>query len=469
MKLQFIKNNILLILISALSLSLSVYKLNSLMTFIGDQGWFYISARDLLLTHNIPLVGITSSHVWLHQGALWTYVLAVLLKLFNFNPLAGGYFTAVLGSITVFVVYVLSQELFSKKVGLIAAFLFATSPLVILDSRMPYHTSLIPIFTLFLIFSVFKWIRGKPIYFPIALGILTILYNLEIATFSLFATFSIIFIYGIFKKKNWIKGLLNRKIITLSLLFFLIPMIPMLLYDLNHGFPQTVRFVIWLFYKAAVIFGYPELHPGSISESWNTFGKFNVEALKNLIYIKNSFIAAFIFLTSVGLLFKLSYGDLKNKSKKISNILLLLFFAIPSLIFLAAKTGSAAYLPMLYPQVLIIIAVFFSQIMKKGTLIIIGLTLILLIGFSNVYVLLSNNYFHGISYSRRLEVAYEIIKTANGKEYNIIGRGENSKYESFVTPYTYLTWWLGKGVSESPEKLKFYITEYPDKIKLEVK
>ncbi|MEK9207809.1 MAG: hypothetical protein AAB922_04955, partial [Patescibacteria group bacterium] len=162
-------------------------------------------------------------------------------------------------------------------------------------------------------------------------------------------------------------------------------------------------------------------------------------------------------------------GDLKAKSKKISNILLLLFFAVPSLIFLAAKTGSAAYLPMLYPQVLIIIAVFFNQIMKKGTLTIIGLTLILLIGFSNVYVLLSNNYFHGISYSRRLETSYEIIKTAKGKEYNIIGRGENSKYESFVTPYTYLTWWLGKGVSESPEKLKFYITEYPDKIKLEVK
>ena len=75
------------------------------MNFIGDQGWFYISARDILLTGKIPLVGITSSHIWLHQGPYWTYMLAIMLFLFHFNPVSGAYLTAVIGLLTVFLIY----------------------------------------------------------------------------------------------------------------------------------------------------------------------------------------------------------------------------------------------------------------------------------------------------------------------------------------------------------------------------
>ena len=35
-----------------------LYRLSDLMPFIGDQGWFYLSARNMLVHGNIPLVGI---------------------------------------------------------------------------------------------------------------------------------------------------------------------------------------------------------------------------------------------------------------------------------------------------------------------------------------------------------------------------------------------------------------------------
>jgi len=80
------KHHILLFFILLLAIFFRFYKLNQLMIFIGDQGWFYLSAQDMLIHHQIPLVGITSSHVWLHQGPLWTYILAVLFFFFGFNP-----------------------------------------------------------------------------------------------------------------------------------------------------------------------------------------------------------------------------------------------------------------------------------------------------------------------------------------------------------------------------------------------
>ena len=150
----------LIILIVAVSAGLLFFRLLDLMPFSGDQGWFYLSAKDMLFTGNIPLVGIATSHPWLHQGPFWTYTLAIIFSLTHFNPLAPGYFTAGLGVIMVFLVYFIGRHLFSKNTGLIAAFFYSTSPLVIITARMPYHTSFIPLFVLAFIWSLYKSSKG---------------------------------------------------------------------------------------------------------------------------------------------------------------------------------------------------------------------------------------------------------------------------------------------------------------------
>src|SRR5436190_19601262 len=107
--------HILLLLIILLGGFLRFFNLSQLMLFIGDQGWFYLSARDMLLTGHIPLVGIASSHPWLHQGALWTYLLAIFLWLFHFNPLSGAYISILLDTIAIGLIYKLGKTFFSQK------------------------------------------------------------------------------------------------------------------------------------------------------------------------------------------------------------------------------------------------------------------------------------------------------------------------------------------------------------------
>jgi len=83
------KNSLLFLLIFILAAFLLLYKLETYMPFIPDQAWFYLSARDIFVKGQIPLLGITSSHTWLHQGALWTYMLAGALWIGRFNPFSG--------------------------------------------------------------------------------------------------------------------------------------------------------------------------------------------------------------------------------------------------------------------------------------------------------------------------------------------------------------------------------------------
>ena len=434
------------------------------MMFIGDQGWFYLSARDVILKGEIPLVGITSSHIWLHQGALWTYMLALVLWLFNFNPVGGAYLSSLLGVITVWLVYRVGKDVFSRKIGLIAAFLYATSPLVIVHSRMVYHTSPIPFFTIILFYSVYKWIQGNVFYFPFIVFLIAVLYNFELATFTLVPIVAILLLIGFATKKEWVRGLVNKKIVFLSFIGFIVPMVPMIIYDFNHGFPQTVKFILWVFYKIAVTLHlYPPLHPDAPSENLQTMLPFASNLVKRLLFLESAHVAWLIFVISVSYLIFVVYRLIKSKSYINPLSILLLFFLVPTFGYVSAKTNSEGYVLIFFPVVALMVALLFNGIFSYRLLLIPGVIMLSVIGLANSYFLVSKNYLmkngYGVPMIDRINVVNKIIKESGEEEYNIRGIGEGSQYESFTMGYEYLAWWLGKQPSKKKTKLQFIIGE----------
>src|SRR5207244_70479 len=99
-----------------------------LFMFIGDFGWFYLSAWDLLTKGIIPLVSIPSSVVWLHQGPLATYLMAFALWIGRMSPIAPALFFSVIDVITIYIVFLLGKKISNQQTGIAAAFLYATSP-----------------------------------------------------------------------------------------------------------------------------------------------------------------------------------------------------------------------------------------------------------------------------------------------------------------------------------------------------
>ncbi len=445
------KFTLLLFFSLLLAYVLRISNITNGMPFIGDQGWFYLSARDMLLYGKIPLVGITSSHIWLHQGPLWTYMLAVVLFLFNFNPTSGAYITILFGILSVLAIYKIGSEMFSQKIGIIASLLYASSPLIVFFDRIPFDPGPIPFFTLLYFYSIFKWIKGNKSFFPLIFFFIAVLYNLELATFTIVFPFVLLIIYGLFKKSDWLLLILKKKIILSSLLLLLIPMIPVIIYDFSNGFKQTLIFLGWTIYKP---FSFLINH--SAVGSSDNFGKtilFLSDSLTKIIFVNSHTLSILIFILGVIICIYNIY-----LRKDLAKIILLLITAFSLGGILINQTPSDAYLPIIFPFVILITALFFDYLMRISKIAVLIIVLIVLLNSINIVNKNSVNYF-----SENLSITNKIIKLANGEKYNLIGKGTGSQYESFTMNYEYLLWWKGYPVSKDSQKVKIILFEHNGK------
>jgi len=458
------KVSILMVGVLVIAAILLFYRLSDLMIFIGDQGFFYISARDMLLSGYIPLVGITSSHVWLHQGPFWTYLLAGALWIGHFNPVSGAYLSSLIGLITVFLVYKIGSEMFSQRVGILASMLYSTLPLVVFFARMPYHTEPIALLTLLFFYALFIWTKGYRYGVPLIIFLLAVLYNFEISTFMLFPIFLIVLGYGIAKKTSWIKNILNKKIILLSLFAFLLPMIPMILYDIHHGYPQTIKFVVWIGYKIATIFGFPKIHPDAPGETYQTMLPFATEIVRRMVFYQNALFAwLFLGISFINLLV-INIKHFKKRELLTPYSLLFLFFIIPAGFYVAEKTNSDAYWIVFFPTVAFMFALVFDQLMRLRYFFYPAASLLAILVTCNIVALFRTNflmdpYDYGNTLSMRVNIAKQIVQQSHGQEYNLIVRGFGSQYPNVLMNYEYLTWWFGHGPSTHKEPLGFLISE----------
>ena len=446
------KTSISILLLFILALSLRVYNLSNGMTFIGDQGWFYLSARDLLVSGKVPLVGITSSHTWLHQGPLWTYMLSLVLPFFKFNPVAGGYLTAFFGAATAILMYKVGKELFSAKVGGIAALLYATSPLIVFFDRMPFDPSPIPFFTVLYLYALVKWLKGNVNYFPLALFLIAILYNLELATFTLFFPLALLFIYGFIKKRKYSVGIFNKRIVLYSLTSVIAPMMPVIIYDFSNGFKQTIVFLGWTLYKPfSFLFNHSS---GNLAVNLKTVAGFGLLNLQKLIFQENLIMSLILF---IGGFMLLIYLVLKNRKLEEARLILLFLLAISLAGIIINQTPSDAYLPIIFPFIIFSNAILFEFLLKMKFSKYVSVLLLLLILLLNSYSILKNDLTTELK--DRTNAADKIIKLTNNQEFNLIGKGAGSQFRSFTMNYEYLLWWKGYPVSENTVKTKIVVWE----------
>ena len=245
---DFLTQNWILILILLIAAFLRLYEIDKYMTFLGDEG------RDVLVAYNIlhghlTLLGPTSSVGGFFLGPIYYYFMAPFLFLSNYNPVGPAIMVALFGIVVVGLVYKIGESIFNRRVGLVAAFLYAISPIVIIYSKSSWNPNLMPFFTILTLYSLYFGLKkNKLIYFlicGISFGITMQLHYIEIFL-SVIIFFYVLLFYYFKKQFNLLKIIKNYATIFIG---FLIGFSPFILFEVRHDFTNSINIFNFIFHS----------------------------------------------------------------------------------------------------------------------------------------------------------------------------------------------------------------------------
>jgi len=231
---------VLLILILLLAAFMRLYRISDYMTFLGDEGRDALVALGILQGH-FTLLGPRASAGDFFTGPIYYYMMAPFLWLFHLDPVGPAVMVALLGIATVLLIYHVGCEFFDKKAGLIAAALYAVSPLVITYSHSSWNPNVVPFFSLLTIYLLYKAVTSVRswkyyLFVGLLLGICIQLHYIS--------TFLAVIVAVSLLLMQWFLNT-KFKILLLSTYYleifvgFLIGYSPFLAFEARHGFPNT--------------------------------------------------------------------------------------------------------------------------------------------------------------------------------------------------------------------------------------
>lgn len=308
---RFWNSRWLLLSILILAIFLRVYNIPQTLLFHFDQGYHGLAIRDIWETKRIALLGHKTDVEGIFHGSFFYYLMLPLYLLSGWNPVGVSIILAILDGLTVIFIFLLGKELFGRQVGMLAALFYAISYSLISYSRWLSNVTPIPFFSTFYFYFLVKTILGKTKYLPLAglsLGIVAQL-NGAIGFFlvpGLFVGLVLI----------WQKRLLKKRILFFAIAAFLLPALPLILFDLRHNFLVSNSIKGLFFKENGLGFGWDKVIA-------------NASLLQNelvsLLTYKLPILTLFLFLITLGALLK-EFKQTKTLLLLLVTLLGLLFY-----------------------------------------------------------------------------------------------------------------------------------------------
>jgi len=315
---EFIINNkyiILILLLASVLLFVNLGKAD----MEGDQAHYAfrsVGYMDYLgsETQTTPLQWFDKIPWWsklsFHDHPPLVFLLQYIsMKVFGVSAFAARLPSALAGLMTIFLIYLIGQMLYSKQVGLLSAFVLTVSNYFIWISRTALLEGVMIFFiTLSIYFFIKSWSNTKYLFlWGIALGLAFI------SKYIAFYLIPVYFLFILFKKRDWFKD----KIFWISLLLILAICSPVIVYNFIM-FSERGHFDIQFY----TLSHQSDIDWPSIQRSPNfNFKNFLTDNL-NLLNSAYSQISLFLFLFS--LLFFICIKNNKHKIFIIASIISIL-------------------------------------------------------------------------------------------------------------------------------------------------
>jgi len=423
---KIFKKHWLLILILVLASFLRLYRISGYMEFLGDQGRDVVIIKDFLQHGNLFFIGPQTSIGNMYLGPWFYYLIAPSLFLSNYNPVGPAIFIAILSIATVFLLYYVGNRWFSRSVGLISAFLFAISPVVIKYSNFIWNPNIMPLFSLLFIFFFFEAFRLKKYhYFLYASLAFVMVMNSHYLGLALLPLTGLFWLYNLVKfiksKSSELKPFI--KFTILAALIFVLSLTPQILFDLKHD-GQNIKALMTFFTQRETTVNIKPYK--AIPELPNIFNQVNTDLLAGRNKTVGLIISIIFF---IGLIFIILKKYLRSTTYDLRSFWIVFFWVLSGLIALALYKQHiyAHYFAFLFPAVFLLAGFLIHKFKFIG---IPFLILIIIFSFlNNPFRYQPNNQLQTVN-----QIADLIVSNSNNQNFNFALLAK----QNYDPPYRYV-------------------------------
>lgn len=156
---------ILIFAVFIISFSLRVYDMDTKYPFGWDQVDYSWTAKNIIINHELPLVGMAvKQNTGFFIGPAYYYLVTFFYYLTNLNPVASHYVALITNVFTFFVIFFIAKKLFSFRIALLACFINSIAAMGFYFDAVQWQVSLLPGISLFIFYSLYKILKGEEKY-----------------------------------------------------------------------------------------------------------------------------------------------------------------------------------------------------------------------------------------------------------------------------------------------------------------
>ncbi|MBI4036349.1 hypothetical protein HY386_00525 [Candidatus Daviesbacteria bacterium] len=226
---------ILLALILLIALFFRTFQIVERFEFAHDGDLYSWIVKDMVVDGHFRLIGQLTTAPGVFIGPFFYYLLIPFFLLTKMDPIGGLIPITFLGLLTVFSYYFCFSRLFSKQVGLIAAFLHAVLLSPVIFDRAVVPSTPTHLWMIWYFYTVISLVRGNFKVLPILGVLIGLIWHIHVALFPPLLAVPVALILA--------KKLPPKDEILKFIILLLVTSLPLLGFEIKHYFSQTVSLI----------------------------------------------------------------------------------------------------------------------------------------------------------------------------------------------------------------------------------
>lgn len=215
---------------------LRFWNLEASQQFLGDQGRDALVVSRIFTDADLVFIGPVTSIGNMYLGPAYYYFMLPFLWLTYPSPMGPIIAMALLGTVTIPVLYWVGSELLNKRAALIATFFYTFSSIVLAFTRFSWNPNPEPLVMLLLLLGVHRALTKNPWYWTLAIGMFSVLIQLHYVTLLAGGVIGVFWVFEVVRRlrsRQLTKTFVLSNLV--SAMIFGLSLVPLMLFDWKHN------------------------------------------------------------------------------------------------------------------------------------------------------------------------------------------------------------------------------------------